>query len=319
MTRRPRDCGRGAGLTIGVALGALVGAFGSSSVARAEGPPPISREALAQAARSAGGVEVGDGVAGDGVTGNGTDAGKNPGALPGVDVEEKLGATVPADLWFTDDTGARVRLGDLLAGDTPTLLILAYYRCPVLCGALLRGVSTAVSQLGWKPGEKFRVVTVSIDPNDTWDGAGKKKENVQSLFETPADASAWPFLVGGQAEIDALTDAVGFRYVYDARIDQYVHPAVAVVLGPNGLVSRYVYGVEPRPLDLRLALLEAGEGKVGTAFERFILSCYRYDPVSRKYVNWTFRFIRVGAFGIVLAVGLLLSRMWRRERQGGRP
>lgn len=290
------------GVAVGFVVLALVASMaGVPGAALADGPQPISREALALAAREA----------------DPEGTGGPPGALPGVDVEEKLGALVPADLVFVDERGEQVRLGELFAGDKPTLLILAYYRCPVLCGALLRGVTNAVTQLGWTPGDNFRLVTLSIDPKDTPLEAGRKKESVLGLFEKASDGGDWPFLVGEQSQIDALTDALGFRYVYDERIDQYVHPAVSVVLGPNGLVSRYVYGIEPRPLDLRLALLEAGEGKVGTAFERFILSCYRYDPVSRKYVNWTFRFIRVGAFGIMLAVGLLLTRMWRREGKGG--
>lgn len=268
--------------------------------ARGEGPPPISREALALAARD-----------------HDPDEKKGQqGALPGVDVEERIGSYLPLDLVFTDESGAPVRLGDVFGDDKPTLLIPAYYRCPVLCGILLKGVTTTVKNLGWVPGENFRLVTISIDPNDTPTTAGKKKESVLGLLENPEAGDSWLFLTGEQAAIDALTDALGYRYVYDEKTNQYVHPAVSVAIGPGGLVSRYLYGVELRPFDMRMALLEAGEGKVGTALERFILSCFRYDPVSQKYVSWVFRFIRVGAFGIAMGVGLLLSRLWRRERKG---
>lgn len=288
-----------------------------------DGPPVMTREAVLQASgqRPSPSAEPPDGSKGvwgqlDGSEDEELDAG-HKGALPGVDVEEKLGSNLPLDLAFRNEEGAEVLLGDYFQDDKPTLLVLAYYRCPVLCGVLLRGVTDTLKSLKWRVGEHFRVVTVSIDPKDSPEIAGQKKESTLEVLDDPKAGKSWHFLTGNQREIDLLADAVGYRYVYDEMTKQYVHPAVSMVVGQGGLLSRYLYGVELRPFDLRMAILEAGEGKVGSSLDRFILSCYRYDPVSGKYVTWVFQFMRVGAFGILLGVGLLMTRLWRREQKGG--
>lgn len=236
----------------------------------------------------------------------------------GADVEEKLGEKVPLDLTFTDEAGRPVRLGELLAGDKPTVLVLAYFRCPVLCGLVLSGLTTSMRGLNRAPGDGYRAITLSIDPGETPADAAAKKATVLGEIEADLASVEWPFLVGEEPQIAALADAVGFRYRREEKTGQYIHPAVVVVLGPDGKVSRYLYGVEYRPMDLRLALLEAAEGRVGTSTDRFILACYRWDPVSRQYVSWAFTFIRFGALGVALGLGFLLTRLWRRERLSGR-
>ena len=248
----------------------------------------------------------------------------SPSGISNVDIEENLGARVPSDLVFTDAAGKRVRLGDLFDGARPVVLVLAYYRCPMLCDLVLGGISRALRELRWTAGREYRGITVSIDPKDRPAAAGLKQTKVlQAVGQTgPEAAAGWPFLVGDEASIHALAGAVGFRYVYDPRSEQFAHPAVAIVLTPDGRVSRYLYGVSFRLLDLRLALTEAARGRVGTIVDRLLLTCFRYDPSARRYGFYVSAVLKGGASLSLLALGLFLVSVWRRDarraRSGGR-
>jgi protein SCO1/2 len=239
-----------------------------------------------------------------------------PPAVAAVDIEEKLGGHVPLDLSFTDATGRRVRLGDLFDGQHPVALVLAYYRCPMLCDLVLAGVSRAFRQLGWTPGREYRAVTGSIDPKDRPGAAHLKQTAVlQAVNQTGAAAEAgWPFLVGDAASIGALADSVGFRYAYDPTSNQYAHPAVAVVLTPQGRISRYLYGVDFRVLDVRLGMTEAAEARVvGSIVNRLLLTCFHYDPSTRRYGFYVSAVLKGGASLVILAVGAFLAVLWRRD------
>lgn len=234
-----------------------------------------------------------------------------------VGIDEHLGRAIQTALPFTDMNSRRVRLADYFDGRRPVLLVLAYYRCPALCGLVLRGVVMGLRKLDWEIEEQYRALAISIDPSDTPTSAALKREPVLSSLGLPApdDGRAFPFLVGGEPEIRALADDLGFRFSYDPRTDQYAHPAAAMVLTPEGRISRYLYGVEFSPRDLRLALLEASEGKTGSAFDRVLMTCYRYDPASRRYGPFVAGFFRLGAVAILATVGVTLAALSWRERK----
>ena len=238
-----------------------------------------------------------------------------PPAVAAVDIEEKLGADLPLDLGFTDSQGRSVRLGALTDGQLPVVLVLAYYRCPMLCDLVLAGLSRALSRLGWAPGREYRAITVSIDPDDRPAAARLKQSTVlQAVNQVgPAAEAGWPFLVGDAAAIHTLADRIGFRYVYDPGSRQFAHPAVAVVLTPQGRISRYLYGVDFRLLDVRLGLTEAAQGRVGRVIDRLLLTCFRYDPSTRRYGVYVSAVLKGGASAVILAVGAFLFVLWRRD------
>jgi protein SCO1 len=236
-----------------------------------------------------------------------------PAALQNVEIEEKLGAKLPAAASFTTQDGAPVRFGDLVHGERPVVVALVYYSCPMLCGLVLTGVARAMRETGLELGKDFDAVTVSFDPRDTTKLAAERQRGYLQAFGKPEAKRAWTFLTGREPDIKAVADAVGFRYAYDERTKQYAHAAAIFVLTPDGRVSRYLYGVEFPAKDLRLALVEASAGRVGTSFDRLLLTCYRYDPASRTYVPYALGFVRVSMLGVLGALGIMLGVFWRRE------
>jgi len=252
-------------------------------------------------------------IAGPAVAARGPLRGPLPPAALDVGIEEHLGQLVPADLRFRDQDGRPVRLGDYLHRGRPVVLVLAYYRCPMLCDLVLRGLASAFAEIGWTPGQQADLLTVSIDPLDTPAAAALKQGHVLQALGRPEAKAGWPFLVGDARSARALADAMGFRYVYDPTSHQYAHAAGAVVLTPEGRLARYVYGVQFRPFDLRLALTEAGQGKVGGIVERVLLTCFRYDPSARRYGIYVVGLLKGGGALVLLTVGICLGVLWRRE------
>lgn len=260
---------------------------------------------------------------------SGSEAGAKPRAaaapLPpntDVGVDEHLGARVPAGLSFTDGAGRPVRLADLLRPDRPLVLVLSYYRCPMLCDLVLSGLSRPLRELGWTPGREVQLATVSIDPADTPAAARLKQAAVLQALNRPDAATGWPFLIGEPGSVRALADAVGFRYAYDPHSEQFAHSAVVIVLTPDGRVSRYLYGVDFRVLDLRLAAVEAAQGRTGSFVDRALLTCFRYEPSARRYGFYVSSVLKGGASAAILSVGVLLAVLWRNDAQrmrAGRP
>jgi protein SCO1/2 len=236
-------------------------------------------------------------------------------AVAAVDIDEKLGARVPLDLAFTTSDGRRVHLGDVVDGRHPVALVLAYFRCPMLCDLVLARLSHTMHELGWIPGRDYLGLTVSIDPKDTPATARLKQTAVlQAVGQAgPAAVAGWPFLVGDEASSRALAGSVGFGYAYDPRSEQFAHPAVAVILTPDGRVSRYLYGVDFRLLDVRLALTEAANGRVGSIVDRALLTCFRYDPSARRYGFYVSAMLKGGGAIVLFAVGTFLTVLWRRD------
>jgi protein SCO1/2 len=238
-----------------------------------------------------------------------------PPVMREVDIDEHLGAQLDLGLALTDEAGKRVVLGDYFRDGKPVVLTLAYFRCPMLCGLVLHGLVSAFGRFDWRLGEQYRALTVSFDPKDRPNEAAAKQATTMLSLRPPGNARDWPFLVGEPEQIRVLTETLGFRFAYDARTDQYAHPAVAFVVTPDGRVSRYLYGTDFAPRDLRLALLEAGSGKVGTIVDRILLTCYRFDPATRRYGPFIRGFMRVGGGFILLAVTLTVALLFRAERR----
>lgn len=234
--------------------------------------------------------------------------------LEQVQVEEKLGQSIDLNLGFVDQSGQAVQLKDVIAKDKPTILSLVYYECPMLCTLVLNGITEVLDKLKFIPGKDFQLLSVSIDDNETPELA-KTKQSLYLKEAQISDSAAWPFLVGKKENIAALAQSVGFNFKYDDSIDEYAHPAVFVIISPSGKISRYFYGVQHEPANLQLALTEASEGKVGSAFDKFLLYCYRYDPDSKGYVLVAWRLMRISALISVIAIVLLLLGLKRREKK----
>jgi protein SCO1/2 len=235
-----------------------------------------------------------------------------PVILNDIGIDQKLGAQVPLDLTFTDETGKTVRLGDYLNGQRPVVLTLVYYQCPMLCTMSLNDQTRALGAMPLNPGEDFDIVTVSFDPREGPDLAAAKKKRYIHEYKKPGAAKAWHFLVGDETNIRKLTEAVGFRYAWDEKFNQYAHAAGLMVLTPTGKLSRYFYGVDYSSKDLRLALVEASEGKIGSPVEQALLYCFTYDPSTGKYSLAILRLLRAAGVITVLAIASFVAvSLWR--------
>jgi protein SCO1/2 len=237
-----------------------------------------------------------------------------PPVMREVDIEEHLGAGLDPSLAFQDQAARVVRLGDYFRGTKPIVLTLAYFRCPMLCGLVLRGTVASLGKLPFRLGEDYRALTVSFDPRDTPAEAAHKQDTTLVAMPYRSEPESWPFLVGQPAQIGTLADSLGFRFAYDERTGQYAHPAAVFVLTPEGRISRYLYGTELSPRDVRLALIEAASGKIGTIVDRILLTCYRFDPATRRFGPFIRGFMRIGGVMILAAVALLLAALFRAER-----
>ena len=235
-----------------------------------------------------------------------------PPQLRGVGIEQRLNTQVPLDLKFRDETGQTVTLGSFF-GKKPVILSLVYYQCPMLCPMALHGLLTSLQKVAWTAGKDFNVLTVSFNPSETPDVAAAKRNVYLGLYNRQGSERGWHFLTGDEASIERLTQAVGFRYHYDTASGQYAHPTMIVVLTPQGKISRYLYGIEYPERDVRLALVEASNDKIGTPVDQVLLFCYHYDPTEGKYGFAVTRVIRAAGIATVLLLGGAMLIMFRRE------
>jgi protein SCO1 len=236
-----------------------------------------------------------------------------PPYLQNVGIEQHLDGQVPPDLAFFDDAGRSVKLGDYF-GKKPLILNLVYYNCTMLCGEVLAGLTGAMKMVKFDVGNEFDVVTVSFNPQETPAIASAKKQDYVKRYGRSGAASGWHFLTGPAESINALTKSVGFQYQYDPRINQYAHATAILVLTPQGRISRYFYGVDFPPKDLRMGLVEASQGKIGNAVDQVLLYCYHYDPATGKYGAIVSNILRLGAGITILMLGLLLFILFRLEK-----
>lgn len=237
-----------------------------------------------------------------------------PEPLREVDFDQKLGGAVPLDLAFRDETGRELRLAECF-GTKPVVLSLVYFECPMLCGMAMDGLVRSLRPLKFDVGREFEVLTVSFDPRETPALAAAKKEKVLADYDRDGAAAGWRFLTGGEDAIRRLTAAVGFRYVWDEEGQQFSHATGLVVLTPEGRISKYLFGIEYAPKDLRLALIEAADQRIGSLVDQLLLLCYRYDPKLGRYTMAAFTLLKAGAVATVLALGVLIAVMLRRERK----
>jgi protein SCO1/2 len=237
-----------------------------------------------------------------------------PTILNQVGITQNLNAQIPPDLVFRDETGKSVRIGDFF-GQKPIVLSLVYFDCPALCTEVLNGELRTMKAISLDLGKDFDAITVSFEPKDTPALANAKRDVYLGQYGRPGAADHWHFLTGDQQSIDSLTKAVGFHYAYDPSIHQYAHAAAILVLTPDGRIDRYFYGVIYPALDVRLGLVEASEGKLGTLTDHGLLYCYQYDPMSGKYGVVIMNVLRAAGGLTVLILGIFMTMMFLRERR----
>lgn len=263
----------------------------------------LGRDASAYGGKGgSGGVDQGSGRGGEAL----------PAVLVDVGIEERLGASLPMDARLVNEKGETVTLGSFFNGK-PVLLSFAYYRCPMLCNMVLSGMIGGLRKLSWTPGQEFEIVTIGIDPREGPElAAAKKQTHIEELGRPGAD-KGWHFLTGEEKQVRRIADAIGFSYQYNRANDDYAHAAAVFTVSPQGKVSRYLYGVEYRTKDLRLALLDASEGKALSIGDKIVMFCYVYDPDAKGYVLFARNFMRGGGYLVMAFLVLLLGFFWRKE------
>ncbi len=241
-----------------------------------------------------------------------------PEVLKRAGFDQKLDAQVPLDLEFRDESGATVKLGDVIH-DKPVILNLVYFECPMLCTEVLNGLLSAIKNIKFNAGDEYEVLTVSFDPADTPELATAKKSRYLAEYGRAGAEKGWRFLTGTEPSIKALAAAVGFRYAFDEKSGQFAHASGIMVLTPQGRVSRYLFGVYYSPADLRLSLIEASAGKIGSPVDQIVLFCFHYDPVTGKYTAAIMNMIRAAAIAVLAALGLFVTGVWRYRARSAKP
>lgn len=233
----------------------------------------------------------------------------------GVGIVEHLGESVDLNLEFKNEKGETLPLSTYFQSGKPVLMAMIYFNCPSLCNFQLNGVTETLKELEWTTGEKFEFVVVSIEPKETPEMAIKKKKAYLDLYSREAGAKGWHFLTGKAENITKLAKQVGFQYKWVESRKEYAHTAASYVITPKGQISRYLYGIAFTAKTLRLSLVEASEGKIGTAVDRFLLYCFRYDPEKRGYAFYAFNIMRAGAGVAVVLIAIFLIPFWIRQRK----
>jgi len=235
-----------------------------------------------------------------------------PPALRKVRIEQRLNIQIPLETQFRDESGRTVALSDYF-GRKPVILALVYYECPMLCTQILNGLTGSLKALSFDAGNEFEVLAVSFNPKDTPETAAAKKANHVRRYGRKGTENGWHFLSGEERSIRSLTEAVGFHYAYDPATQQYAHASAIMILTPQGKISRYFYGVEYAPRDVKLGLMEASQNKIGSPVDQAMLYCYQYDPTTGKYGPVVMNIVRLSGAATLLVLGTALIIFWRRE------
>ena len=237
--------------------------------------------------------------------------------MEGVGIVQKLDEIVPSDLAFTNSKGEPVTIADFMGGEQPFILTLNYYRCPMLCSLTLNGMIDGLRELDWSAGEQFQIVTVSIDPEEGSELAAQKKKAYLSQYDRESAVEGWSFLTGEQDQITQLAEAVGFGYRYDDNTGEYAHSSSIIFVTPEGRISRYMNDVSFKPRDLRLALVESSEGRIGSAMDTLLLfNCFQWDPESNSYIASAWKIMRLGGVVTVILVVFGLFVLGFRSNKG---
>ncbi len=240
-----------------------------------------------------------------------------PKALEKTGIEQKLGAQLPKDAQFTDESGNLVRLGDYFDKKKPVILALVYFECPMLCNEVLNGLTGSLKGISFDAGKEFDVVALSFDARENGKAelVKNKKQAYLKRYERPDTADGWHFLTGTQEEIDKVTQAVGFNYAWDEKSNQFAHAGGVIVISPEGKVSKYFYGIDYAPKDLKFGIMESAAGKIGSPAEQLLLYCYHYDPATGKYGLAIMNVIRLGGIVTLLALGGMFFVFWRFRKK----
>lgn len=242
-------------------------------------------------------------------------SGSLPPSLNGVGLEEKLGETIPLSTFFVDEEGKNVELASYFDGEIPVILNFVYHDCPMLCSVVLESFTETLKLMPWTPGEQFEVLTISFSAVETPELASRAKERIMLKLGKANAEAGWHFLTGSQESIDALTESVGFQFKWVESTQEYAHPSALIFLSGDGLITRYINGINYPSADVRRAIVEASEGKVGSPLDQVLLYCYRYDPDSNSYVLHATNLMKLGGLFTLLIIGLGMFIFWRRERQ----
>ncbi len=232
-------------------------------------------------------------------------------AYEGVGLTPRLGETIPLDLVFTNSRGIQGSLKDYFHQDRPVVLTFVYHTCPMLCSALLDGVTRTLDDVSWSPGSTYEMITVSFSPEDTPERAAEQRARYLRRLEH--ENAEWHFLTGDEAAISALTEATGFMYKWVEDQGEYAHPAAVIVLSEKGVITRYLPDLAPKGRDLRAAIVEASDGRVGNLLDRAFLYCFQFDPTSNSYVLVAQRAMQVGGGITALLLIASLSLLWMKE------
>lgn len=245
-----------------------------------------------------------------------TSAGLPP-ALKSVGIEQKLDGQIPFAAEFKDENGNAVKLGDYFGKDRPVVLALVYYECPMLCNEVLNGLTGSLKGISFDAGKEFDVVAISFDAreNDKPELAKNKKKSYLNRYERAGAENGWHFLTGTQSEIDKVTQAVGFNYHFDEASNQFAHAGGIMILTSDGKISRYLYGIDYAPKDLKFALIDSAAGKIGNPAEQLYLYCFHYDPATGKYGLTILKILRLFAVATIVGLGGMLFIFWRRSKR----
>ncbi|MED5268854.1 MAG: SCO family protein [Candidatus Neomarinimicrobiota bacterium] len=230
-----------------------------------------------------------------------------------IDIIERLGDIIALDAEFLNEKGESVLLKDFFYKDIPTIITLNYFECPMLCSLILNGLGDSIQKMNLDPGDEYQIITIDINPYESYQLANQKKNNYIKEYNIDNLDENWVFLTGTHDNIKKITDSLGFIYYYDRIRDEYMHPAALTIVSPEGMISRYLYGIQFIEKDLKLALLESAEGKIGSTLDKIILSCYRYDPYKNTYTIFATNIMRIGGIFTLIFIGLMLYNYWRKD------
>ncbi|MCX7978810.1 MAG: SCO family protein [Bdellovibrionaceae bacterium] len=242
-------------------------------------------------------------------------ADERPAELEGVGITEQLGAQLNLDLPFRDEEGREVRLRDYINGTKPVIISPVYFSCPGLCNFHLNGLTDALKELDWTVGKDFDVLAISFDSNETPEVAKGKKENYVASYGRPESASGWHFLTGSAESVKSFTDSIGFKYKWNEEQQEWSHASAAIMVSPQGVLTRYLPGIMFAAKDVKLALTEAGKGKVGTFIDQLVLYCFHYNPKNSGYSIYAFNIMKLAGGITVLLLAIWLIPFWYRSRK----
>ena len=242
-----------------------------------------------------------------------------PKVLQEVGIKQKLGEQLPLETEFKDANGNVVKLGEYFGKGKPVILALVYYECPMLCNEVLNGLTGSLKGISFDAGKEFDVIAISFDAreNEKPNLAKNKKESYLARYGRAGGENGWHFLTGTQESIDAVTEAVGFGYVYDEKTNQFAHAGGVMIVTPEGKLSRYYYGIDYEPRQLKFGIMDSGQSKVGNPAEQLLLYCFHYDPSTGKYGLSILRVIRIAGVATILGIAGMMLVFWRRNKRKG--